>query len=430
MQTTLHAPELYTKNRQKLAQRLAPNSIAIFHSNDIMPTSADGTMPFVQQSDIYYLTGIFQEETVLVLFPDAKEAKHREILFIKETSETIRIWEGEKYTQEQASELSGIETVLWESQFYALLKSLVFQAENIYLNTNEHLRSANEVRTKNDRFIDYCKAHFPLHSYKRLAPLMMEIRAVKEAAEVEAIRQACAITEKGFRRLLSFVKEGVAEYEIQAELIHEFIRNRSRGFAYEPIIASGENSCVLHYVSNDKICQAGDIILLDVGAEYAGYASDMTRVLPVSGRFTARQKAVYNAVLSVKRTAMQLLTVGTTFAEYNQAVGEAMTQELIGLGLLDKHDVERQDPKNPLYKRYFMHGTSHFLGIDVHDYGFFDRKIEAGMVFTVEPGIYIREEKIGIRLENDILITPNGYEDLMQNIPIEADEIEDLMNAL
>jgi Xaa-Pro aminopeptidase len=420
---------LFIKNRGKVAQKLAPHSIAIFHSNDVMPTSADGTMPFVQHSDIYYLTGIAQEETILVLFPDAIEEKHREILFIRQTDEHTAIWEGEKYSQEAAAAQSGIRTVLWTKDFDALLPALVFQAENIYLNTNEHLRQKNEVETRDARFIAFCKKNFPLHTYKRLAPLMMEVRSRKEKEEIEAIAAACKITEKGFRRLLGFVKPGVMEYEIEAELLHEFIRHGSRGFAYEPIIASGANACVLHYVSNDKPCKAGDLLLLDVGAEYAGYASDMTRCIPVSGRFSERQKAVYNAVLRVKKEAKKLLRVGTLIADYQKEVGKLMTSELIGLGLLKKHEVEKEDPQNPLYKRYFMHGTSHFLGLNVHDYGFFHKKVEAGMVFTVEPGIYIREEGIGVRLENDIVVLEDGYQDLMSDIPIEVEEIEDLMNA-
>ncbi|WP_338813476.1 aminopeptidase P family protein [Bernardetia sp. Wsw4-3y2] len=420
---------LFVKNRKKFTKGLLSNSIAIFNSNDIMPTSADGTMPFVQHSDIYYLTGIDQEETILVLFPDAKEEKYREVLFVKETNDHIKVWEGEKLTKEAATKQSGIQTVFWTSQFWSILQQfLIFPAQNVYLTTNEHTRQSVEVETRDDRFRKEIQHRFPLHTYQRSAPILQNIRAIKEKTEIELMRHACSITEKGFRRLLSFVKPNVMEYEIEAELLHEFVRNRSKGFAYEPIIAAGENSCVLHYVQNDNICKKGDIILLDIGAEYAGYASDMSRTIPVSGKYTKRQKEVYNAVLRVQRAAMKLLNPSNTLNEYHKEVGNLMEKELIGLGLLDKKEVKNQDPNNPLYKQYFMHGTTHHLGINVHDYGAFDRKIEAGMVFTVEPGIYIPKEKIGIRLENDIVITKNGYDDLMGNIPIEVEEIEDLMN--
>jgi Xaa-Pro aminopeptidase len=295
------------------------------------------------------------------------------------------------------------------------------------LNSNEHTRATIDVQTRDARFIKFCKERYPLHHYHRAAPIMHELRAIKSKYEIERMQQACNITEKGLRRLLGFVKPGVMEYEIEAELIHEFIRNRSRGFAYGPIIASGANACVLHYVDNNKECKAGDVILLDVAAEYGNYASDLTRCLPVSGKFTPRQKEVYNAVLRVMKAAINMLVVGNTFAVYNKAVGKLMEEELIGLGLLNKEDVAKQNPEMPLYKKYFMHGTSHFLGLDVHDVGSFQRPFEAGMVFTCEPGIYIPEEQLGIRLEDDILVTENGPFNLMANIPIEADDIEKLM---
>jgi Xaa-Pro aminopeptidase len=310
-----------------------------------------------------------------------------------------------------------------------LQQFLIFPAQNVYLTTNEHTRHSVETETRDDRFRKEMQHRFPLHTYQRSAPILHKIRAIKEKTEIELLRHACGITEKGFRRLLSFVKPNVMEYEIESELLQECVRNRSKGFAYEPIVAAGENSCVLHYIQNDNVCKKGDIILLDVGAEYAGYASDMTRTIPVSGKYSKRQKSVYNAVLRVQRDAMKLLNPSNTLQEYHKEVGHLMEKELIGLGLLDNKEVKNQDAANPLYKKYFMHGTTHHLGINVHDYGAFDRKIEAGMVFTVEPGIYIPEEKIGIRLENDIVITKNGYDDLMGTIPIEVEEIEDLMNA-
>jgi len=421
--------ELFVQNRERFIRQLKPNSIAVFNSNDIMPTNADGTMGFRQNNDLLYLSGIDQEESILVLCPDSRQESHREILFLRETSEEIAIWEGARLTKEQAAEISGIKTVYWLQDFETIFKGLMAEAENVYLNTNEHTRNVNMVQTRDARFIQWCRERYPLHYYHRMAPILYRLRAVKSEAEIALIRHACDITEKGFRRLLKFVKPGVMEHEIEAELIHEFIRNRSRGFAYGPIIASGDSSCVLHYIENNKECKSGDILLLDVAAEYANYASDLTRCLPVSGKFTARQKDVYNAVLRVQRQAIQLLVPGTTVKEVNETVGRLMEEELIGLGLLKMDDVKKQDKARPLYKRYFMHGTSHFLGLDVHDVGYFSDPITPGMVFTCEPGIYIREEGLGIRIENDILVTANGPVDLMSTIPIEAEEIEELMNS-
>jgi Xaa-Pro aminopeptidase len=385
-------------------------------------------MAFIQNTDIFWLSGIDQEESILLIFPGSKLAEHKEILFLKETNEQIAIWEGEKLTKQKATEISGIKTVYWLSQFKTIFRSLICECGHVYLNTNEHLRAVPEVETRDSRFIKWCKEQYPLHDYVRVQPIMHKLRAIKSKEEVELMQTACDITEKGFRRLLGFVKPGVWEYEIEAELIHEFVRNRSRGFAYGPIIASGFNACVLHYVDNNKQCKAGDVILLDVAAEYANYASDLSRSVPVSGKFSKRQKNVYNAVLRVMQGATSLLKPGNNIIDYHEAVGQLMEEELIKLRLLRLSAVKKQDPKNPLYKKYFMHGTSHFLGLDVHDYGNRYRKFEAGMVFTCEPGIYIREENLGIRLENDILLTKNGNVDLMKNIPIEAEEIEELMN--
>jgi Xaa-Pro aminopeptidase len=421
--------KLFIENRQRFAKQLKPNSLAIFNSNDIMPTNADGTMGFRQNADLFYLSGIDQEETILLIFPDAKDGAHKEVLFLKETNEHIAIWEGHKYTKEEAAAANGIQKIYWLSQFETIFNTLMAEAENVYLNTNEHTRSSSEVETRDARFIKWCKEKFPAHKYERSAPIMHNLRAIKSKHEIELIQQACNITEKGFRRILGFIKPGVWEYEIEAELAHEFIRNRSAGFAYGPIIASGFNACVLHYVENNKQCKDGDVILLDVAAEYANYASDLTRAVPVNGKFTRRQKDVYNAVLRVMRAATSMLVVGNTIDAYHKEVGRIMEQELIGLGLLNANDVKNQDPSAPLYKKYFMHGTSHFLGLDVHDVGSKHRPFEEGMVFTCEPGIYIREENLGIRLENDILITAKGPVDLMANIPIEADEIEALMNS-
>ena len=419
---------MFIENRKKFKNDLKPNSLAIFISNDIMPTNADGSMGFRQNSDLFYLSGVDQEETILVIYPDVKDGRHKEILFVRETSELIAIWEGAKLTKDQATATSGIDHVYWFSDFDKIMKPFLLQAETIYLNSNEHTRKYIDVETAQDRFTKILKEKYPLHKYERSAPIMHKIRAIKSTHEIDLIQQACDITEKGFRRLLSFVKPGVWEYEIEAELIHEFIRNRSQGFAYGPIVASGKNACVLHYIENNKQCKDGDVILMDVAAEYANYASDMTRAVPVNGKFTKRQKEVYNAVLRVHRASSKLLLPGQTFEKYNKMVGDMMTEELLQLGLLKKDEVKNQNPNWPAFKKYFMHGNSHFLGLDVHDVGFFQEPMQAGMVFTVEPGIYIPEEGLGIRIENNFLVTTNGQMDFMKNIPIETDEIEELMN--
>lgn len=427
MRYTPLSQDFYKRVRAAFAARMLPNSIAVFHSNDIMPTNADGSMGFRQNADLQYLTGIDQEETILILFPDSKDPQWKEVLLVRETSEEIAIWEGEKFTKEGARQLSGIQTVVWNQDFERILKVVLAEADNIYVSTNEHTRNTSEVETRNDRFIKWCREKYPAHRYERSAPIINRLRSVKHPEEIEAIQQACNITEKGFRRLLGFVKPGVYEFEIEAELLHEFIRNRSMGFAYGPIIASGFDSCVLHYVANKKACSDGDILLLDVAAEYGNYASDLTRSIPVNGKFTARQRAVYDAVLRVQRQAIQMLVPGNTIANVNKEVGLLVEKELVDLGLLTMDDIKKQDPAWPAYKKYFMHGTSHFLGLDVHDVGYFNEPIVPGMVFTCEPGIYIREESLGIRTENDILVTENGPADLMKNIPIEAEEIEQIM---
>jgi Xaa-Pro aminopeptidase len=418
---------LFIENRQRLVEKLKPGSLAVFNSSDILPTSADGTHPFIQQTDLFYLSGIDQEESTLVIAPDVKDAKHRTILFLKETNEQIALWEGQKYSKDEAAAVSGIKTVHWNHEFKNILKSLVYQSDHIYLNTNEHMRTDSSVETRDDRFRQWCRRKFPLHKYERLAPIMNDLRAVKSQLEVELIRKAGRITDGAFRRLLGFIKPGVWEFEIEAEIYHEFLRNRSRGPAFETIIASGPDSCTLHYVKNNKQCRAGDLVLIDFGAEYANYAADVTRTVPVTGRFSKRQKEVYNAVLKVQKAAIDLLTPGKTLDEYSKAVGRIMEDELIRLGLLKADDVKSQSPEEPLYKKYFPHGTSHHLGLDVHDYGDRYRKFEPGMVLTCEPGIYIREEGIGVRIENDILLTANSPIDLTESIPREADEIEELM---
>ncbi len=420
--------KLFVRNRQRFFKQLKANSIAVFNSNDFMPTSADGSHPFVQQTDTFYLSGIDQEETVLVICPDAPDEKQKEILFIKETNEQIATWEGQKYTKEQAQDISGIKTIRWTSGLYTILRTLVVQSENIYLNTNEHLRAAVTVETRDMRFVRWCRQAFPLHNYERLAPIMNDLRAVKSSLEIELIKEVCDITEKAFRRLLGFIQPGVWEYEVEAEIVHEFMRNRSRGPVFETIVASGIDSCTLHYVRNDKQCNDGDLVLIDFGAEYANFASDVTRTVPVNGKFSKRQKEVYNAVLKIQKAAIKMLKPGNTLEKYQKDVSKLVEAELIRLGVLKKAEVKKQSEDSPLYKKFFPHGTSHHLGLDVHDYGDKYRKFVPGMVLTCEPGIYIRDEAIGVRIENDILITKNEPIDLTETIPREVEEIEELMN--
>ena len=420
--------DLFIKNRNKFAKKMVQNSMAILNSNDIYPISADSTLPFAQHRDMFYLSGVDQEESVLVIFPDCPKPEHREILFLKETNELIAIWEGEILSKEKALETTGISTVYWLQDMEKVLFELMTQAEAVYVNTNEHYRANVDTETRDGRFIKWLQKKYPAHTYKRCQPILQRLRSVKEKEETELIQKACDITEKGFRRILEFVKPGVMEYEIEAEFIHEFKRNRSDGFAYTPIVGSGYNACVLHYIENNQQCKAGEVILMDVGAEYANYSSDMTRCVPVSGKFTERQKDVYNAVLRVKEAAAKMLVPGTLWADYHIEVGKLMTAELIGLGLLNEEDVKNEDPKWPAYKKYFMHGTSHHMGLDTHDYGILTEPMKAGMVFTVEPGIYIPDENLGIRLEDDYVIQESGEPfNLMANIPITVEEIESLM---
>jgi len=420
----------YSNTRNAFIQAMKPNSIAVFNSNDTYPVSADSVLPFEQQRDIFYLTGVDQEESILLLFPEAVDPKMREILFVRETNDHIAVWEGAKLSKNQATNRSGIETIFWLQDFDRILDQLSAFNETFYFNTNEHYRQAVETQTREDRFIKKCKELYPAHGVAKSNPILQKLRAVKTAEEIDQIQTACNITEKGFRRLLDFVKPGVWEYEIEAELCHEFLRNRSKGFAYTPIIASGNSANVLHYTENKAQCKTGELILLDVAAEYGNYKSDLTRTIPVSGTFTERQKAVYNAVLRVKKEATKLLVPGTIWKEYHKEVGELMTSELLGLGLLDRPDVQNQDPEQPAYKKYFMHGTSHHIGLDTHDYGLLHLPMEANMVFTVEPGIYIAKEGFGVRLEDDVVVQAQGSPiNLMGNIPIEIEEIENLMRG-
>jgi Xaa-Pro aminopeptidase len=421
------SPDFFVRNRENLRGLLKPNSMVIVLANDIYPTNADGTMAFKQNSDLFYLTGVDQEETALVLMPDAVDPNEREILFVKETSELIAIWEGEKLSKDQARAATGITRIEWSSQFDSFLHRMVPQVEQVYLVTNEHLRASVVVETRNARFIKECQSRYPLHRYERLAPLMHRLRITKDAEELKQIQRACDITEAGFRRLLGFIKPGVGEWEIEAELLHEFVRRGSRGFAYAPIIGTGKNACVLHYVENNTVCQDGQMVLMDVAAEYAGWASDLTRTVPVNGKFTPRQRAVYDAVLRVFRGANEVLRPGNTPIQYQKQVIELMEVELVGLGLFTAEEAKAQGPDKALVKKYFMHGTSHHLGLDVHDVCPPHEPFAEGMVFTIEPGIYIREEALGVRIENDVIIGKDRNLDLMANIPIEADEIEALM---
>lgn len=422
--------QLFIKNRKNFMSQMDSKSLAVFNSNDIYPIGADSTMPFQQDRNIFYLSGVDQEESILLLFPDCPNPQHREILFLKETNDHIAVWEGEKLTKDKAYEISGVKTVYWLQDFNRIFKEVMSQCDTVYINTNEHYRASVETQTREDRFNIWLKENFPAHSVKKSNPILQRLRSVKDQIELDIIQKACDITEKGFRRVLGFVKPGVWEFEIEAEYIHEFLRNRSKGFAYTPIVASGNNANVLHYIENNQQCKEGDLILMDVGAEYANYSSDMTRTIPVSGRFTQRQKEVYNAVNRVKKEATKLLVPGTIWADYHVEVGKIMTSELLGLGLLDKADVQNENSDWPAYKKFFMHGTSHHMGLDTHDYGILTEPMVANMVFTVEPGIYIPEEGFGIRLEDDVVIQDTGEPfNLMRNIPIEAEEIEDLMNS-
>jgi Xaa-Pro aminopeptidase len=420
--------QLFTLNRKNFVSRLKPRSIAIFHSNDEFLRSGDQNFIFKQNPDFFYLSGIDQEQSILVLFPDCPNPLYKEVLFLRQTSEHIAIWEGHKYTKEEARAASGIQTIFWLQDYDSILHGIINYADNVYINTNENDRYTHTVPYRDMRMYEALRLKYPLHHYERSALILRDLRVVKSDTEIELTKIACGLTRDAFVRVLKFVQPGVAEYEIEAEIIHEFIKQRGTGHAYSPIIASGNNANVLHYIDNNQVCKDGDVILLDFGAEYANYNADMTRSIPVNGRFTKRQREVYDAVLRVMKAATQMIVAGTIWNEYHDEVGKIMESELIGLGLLDKHDVAKQDPKAPLYKKYFMHGTSHHLGLDVHDFASRYKPFEVGNILTCEPGIYIPAEGLGIRLENNILITQGGNIDLMADIPVEAEHIEEIMN--
>ncbi len=429
MRTKSPSSTLFIRNRQNLSALLDPNSIAVIQSNDIYSSNADASLPFKQNSDLFYFTGVQQEETILLLYPDAKLGKNREILFIRESNETIAIWEGHKLSKEEATEKTGIQNVMWTSQFDQIFLQLALQVDTLYLSTNEHPRCSSFAETRNSRFIAECQRRFPLHNYRRLTQLTQGLRMIKSDEEIALTRKACEITEAGFRRILGIVRPGIGEWEVEAEFIHEFIKSGSRGFAYTPIIAGGANACVLHYIDNDQILKENDLLLLDVACEYAGWNADMTRTIPVSGKFTPRQRQIYEAVLRIMKFASSVLRPGISLPDYQKECVTEVEKELIKLGLFTADEAAAQDESKPLVSKYFMHGVSHHLGLDVHDVSTPFSKVAPGMVFTIEPGIYIRDENIGIRLENDYLIGESGNIDLMASIPIEPDDIERLMSA-
>ena len=422
-------PDLFKLNRMRFARKMQPSSIAIFNSNDIMPRNGDNSFPFRQNSDLFYLSGLDQPEAILVLFPDCIKEGFEEVAFIKHSDEFTKIWEGDYYSKEEASAISGIEKIYWLDEMPRILNELVLLSKRIYLNTNENDRFESQVVSRDLRFAKKMMDRYPLHKYHRSQPILKKLAMKKSALEMELMQKAVDITGKAFKRVLAFVRPGVWEYEVEAEIIYEFIRNRSSGHAYSPIVATGKNACILHYTANNQLCREGEVLLMDFGAEYANYASDLTRTIPVSGQFSKRQKQVYNAVLNIMKNAKQILVPGVTIEEYHKEVGKMMESALIDLKLLDKQKIKNQNPNYPAYKEFFMHGTSHHLGLDVHDLCNRYDPIQAGMVFTCEPGIYIRKEKIGIRLENDILVTDDKPIDLMEDIPIEVEEIEELMNV-
>ena len=420
-------PALFIENRKRLAKMMAKNSLAVVNANDLMPRNSDALSLIVPQTDLFHLSGIEQEETILLLCPDSFDEALREVLFVRESSELLKTWEGYKHTKQDAAQVSGVRNVRWLAEFPGIFHRLMCEVETVYLNSNEHPRSSVVVQTRDARFVADCQRRYPLHRYERLGRLMFRLRGVKTRREIELIRKAVDVTAKGFRRVAQMVKPGVMEYEIEAEFSHEYLRNRGN-FAYSPIIASGANSCVLHYVQNDQECKQGDLLLLDVGASYANYNADCTRTIPVSGRFTKRQRKVYDAVLRVQRASIKGATVGKLHRDWQTESQVMMNEELLKLGLLKRSDIQNQTEEEPACRKYYMHGLGHSLGLDVHDYGWTQEPFTEGWVITVEPGIYIPEEGFGVRLENNIVIRKGGAEDLFNDIPIEAEEIEELMN--
>lgn len=423
-------PQLFVKNRERFVAKMQPHSIAIINSNDELPTNGDALYKFKQNSDLYWLTGIEQEDTMVIFYPDNPDPKYREVLVLVRPNELKEKWDGHRLRKDEAYAVSGMNTVVWLDSLDALLQQWIHEATNIYLNTNENNRKGNQVAVRDYRYAQEMKLRYPLHNYLRAAPIFKALRSVKTAEEIKVLQEAMDITEKTFRRLLKFIKPGVGEHEIHAEIMHEFLLNRSNGEAYGSIIASGDRARTLHYVSNNQECKAGELVLMDFGAEYGGYNADLTRTVPVSGTFTPRQKEVYNACLHLHNYAKSILKPGLTIGKYHEMVGEEATSEFLKLGLLTAEEVKNQDPEVPAYRKYLYHGISHHLGVDVHDLGpSFHQPIPEGAVMTVEPGIYIEQEQMGIRIENNVWVKSSGNVDLMKNIPITAEEIEALMNA-
>jgi Xaa-Pro aminopeptidase len=420
-------PEIFIKNRRRFIDEMKPNSIAIFVSNDEMPVNGDALYPFKQNSDLFWLSGIIQEDSMVVLFPDNPDPKYREVLVLVRPNELKEKWDGKRLRTSEAQSISGMKTIVWLDALDALLQPWIHLADTIYLDTNENDRKASLIRTRDYRYVDELKSRYPLHHYERAAKIMKELRGIKTALEIEVLQKAIDITDNTFRRLLKFIKPGVMEYQIEAEIWHSFLSQRATGPGYNSIIASGDRARTLHYVTNDRECKDGELVLMDFGAEYGNYNADLTRTVPVNGKFTRRQKTVYNACLHLHNYAKDLLKPGVSIVDYTEKIGEEATQQFLKIGLLKKTDVKNEDPDNRAYRKYLYHGISHHLGIDVHDLGTRTEPIKAGMVFTVEPGIYIEEEQMGVRIENNLWITRNGNKDLMKNIPITTEEIEALM---
>lgn len=422
-------PAIFTDNRRRFVKQMEKNAIAIFNSNDELPLNGDALYKFKQNTDLYWLTGIEQEDSMLILFPDNPDKKFREVLVLVRPNELKEKWDGHRLRRDEATAISGIETIVWLDAIEAPLQTWIHLADTIYLNTNENDRKANLVPVRDYRFAQQMRERYPLHHYKRAAKLMKDLRAIKSAKEVEVLKTAIDITDKTFRRLLGFIRPGVFEYEIEAEIYHEFLRNRSTGPAYGSIIASGDRARTLHYVSNNQECKDGELILMDFGAEYGGYCADLTRTVPVNGKFSKRQKEVYDGCLQLHKYAASILKPGISIVDYTEKVGDEATKVFLKIGLISKADVKNEDKENRAYRKYLYHGISHHLGIDVHDLGTRTAPIQPGMVFTIEPGIYIEEEKMGVRIENNFWITKNGNIDLMKNIPITTEEIELLMKT-
>ena len=426
-----HAPldsSLFIANRDRLKALLPPGAVAVVNANDVLPTNADGTLAMQPNADLFYLSGVEQEESLLLIAPSYSDEKLREVLFVREPNEHLKVWEGYKLSKDDARRVSGVQNVKFLGELRSVLHAVMCESQDVFLNSNEHKRAVVEVETRDARFARDLQARYPLHAFRRLAPFMHQLRVVKSAAEVDLLREAVAITDAGFRRVLKFVKPGVMEQEVEAEFAHEFIRRRGK-FAYTPIVAAGGNACILHYIANDQPCRDGDLLLLDVASSYANYNADLTRTIPINGRFTPRQRAVYDAVLRVLRGSIAGATVGKLHRDWQRESQMMMNDELVKLGLITADDVQKQNPDEPACRKYFMHGLGHPLGLDVHDVGFTHEPFGPGWVLTVEPGIYIPEEGFGVRLENDILVTADGPIDLMRHIPIDADEIESIMNG-